>query len=411
MSSAYAHTLGRENQLATFGKAQRGRLGLSLFFYFLAVPFVLHGYAMNLALIYWNSMPVLVGFFLLWSLPMLRIRMKVDAELFILLAAVASTALPLLFGVNYIRDAIKYALYFGAYYWLFKPYFSERRFYNGFLNIILFFLLTAYPLFLLDVVAGFDFHSAFRADDMLLPSQLKIVGKEDSELYFPFYYYVVQNFKSWDLIEYSLVGIPRFYGFAHEPSSFAVVLLPLVIISHHLKRYGAMVILVVSMVLVSSYFSLMVMALILPFLMIPEKRSAWIAMMMVAGVILVAFWDTFMSFIAQSQYTSRRYGNYMTKLDASFQFEVISSVNITDNEQRMSTASGITHTLRYGMVSTAAFISWALLLLKRSIKPFRKHAILIIGAVMLLAQKSAALYDPLLIFFLNYVNVVRKDLK
>ena len=380
--------------------------GLTVFFYLLGIPFVLHGYAMNVAMLYWNSMPVLIGFFFIFAAPVLSIRRTMDKESLLLLLALISILLPLvLFGVNYIRDAIKYFLYFAAYLWLFKPHFAKERYYRGFINLILFYLFSSYFLFFIDVVMEFNFHQAFDADIIQLPSQLKIVNKSDAELYFPFYYYVVQNYVSWDLIEYSIVGLPRFYGFSHEPTAFATVLVPLVIISHKLKKYWAVAILLVFLVLVSSYYSLLVLMIILPFLFLPEKKKYWIGALIFIGVIIFFTYEDLLAIVSQSDYTSRRYGNYMNKLDDVFSFELIASVAITENEFKTSTASLISHTLRYGLLSSAAFLAWGWMLFRRSMKPFNKHKILVIAAVLLMAQKGSGLLDPLLLFFINFVNI------
>lgn len=358
---------------------------------------------MNISLLYWNQIIFVVLLILLiYSFIGIRIEFDVEAKLYLFFWI--TILLPVvIYQVDYIRDVIKYFFYFVIYLFILRNYYNDRKYYSLFINFIVVYFVIAYTVFFFDVVLGANFFTSFPISDMTLPDDLSIIDKLDNDYYFPFYLYLVQKFQP--ITEMNLFGFLRFYGFSHEPTSFSMILLPLVFISIDLKKYIAVIILSIALFLVSSYAALILFVFfVLLYISTIVKNFKYVAILIILTS-LVFYYDSILYYLFSFEPIQGRFYNYNEKLYYTYNFQFISSVSLAQNPYAASTANFITNTLRYGIINLVPVILILLFYLNKIkiLKSKNKLFILIITFVM--AQKGSYYFTPLILFYINYLNI------
>lgn len=234
-----------------------------IIFFILLVPFILHRYAMNTTLLYWNQIGILTIIILLIYLYQ-RPTISFDKEAKLYTFFIVTIALPIIiFQVDYTRDIIKYTLYILVYLLVFRKFFTSKRYYDYFINIIVLYFLITIPIYYYDVVLDGGFYKDFYVANMMMPDSYPIVNKVDADFYFPYYLYLVSD--RFTVNEMNLLGFKRFFAFGYEPTVTSMVLLPLVFIALDLKKYFSFLILSISIFIVSSYAAILLWLLLMLF--------------------------------------------------------------------------------------------------------------------------------------------------
>lgn len=228
-------------------------------FIILFIPYILHRYAMNTSLLYWDEILIPIFFILVFMNRKMKLEFDYEAKLY--LYFLITVTLPLiLFQVNYIHQIGKYIFFFLIYLSIFRVHLVDRVYYDIFINIILIYIFISFSFYYFDFVLELNFYENFPIDKMTLPASLRIVSKESYSYYFPFYLYVVPDVPNIPHNQ-NLFGFLRYYGPAFEPTAFSMILLPLVFISLDLKRFIAAGILSAAIFVVSSYAAIILWVL------------------------------------------------------------------------------------------------------------------------------------------------------
>ena len=376
-----------------------------IYFFLLLIPFILHRYAMNLSLIYWNQIIILVILILIiYSNKKLALIFDFETKLYVLF--LLTIALPLLiYQVNYTRDIIKYTSFSLVYLIVFRRYIIEKKYYSYFINIIVAYLLLSFPIYYYDVILNGEFYKDYYVPDMIMPANYPLTSKVNMDYFFPFYLYLVPETSLYLQSELNLFGFPRFYGFGYEPGIIAMVVLPLVFISIDLRKYFSFFILSIFVWIISSYAAIILWVVFMLLYVTVRFNNKLRSVLIIAFIaILSIFYQDILNFFYNIPVMQNRLVSYLEKTNYIMSYEWVASVNLIDNIYSQSTASLITNSLRYGIINTIAFIAIIIYYLRNIISKKSDNLLLIFLVTMMVTQKSPYYFSPLIFFYINYIN-------
>lgn len=155
--------------------------------------------------------------------------------------------------LNNYKDFIKYLIYILLFYFIYSFY-TDKVYFVFYINIVSFF--TSINLILYGYSLISDFYKDFPVSELNLITQgSSFVIRTDWTYTIP-YYLITIPLESFDSNQLSFLGLPRLFGMSTEPTLYSIVILPTLIMSVYYKKKLQSMILLLALILASSYGAL-----------------------------------------------------------------------------------------------------------------------------------------------------------
>jgi hypothetical protein len=372
-----------------------------IFFIFFIVPSILHIFANNLTLIYWNNVGISVfvscSVFLLFGIKRKSI-FNGEAKFipFILFVTIS-----LILNHSNIAPAIKYIAYVFMYCFIFKQHLSELFFYKLFVRVMVALFIVMFFVYITCIYTKIYMH--FPVDHMTLPSNLNIVERQDFIFYFPFYLLVYPISHS-----HTMSTFPRFCGFSAEPTLYAAVILPCVFIAKEMKMKRSYWILVFALLLTRSYGAIFIFFICYLYSFMSNiskgnKDSFFFHFILIALVtsLLLSYY-----FQVNDSHRASNYSHLITLSNGFLaqNFTWFTGIDMSNFDQRFL-GSFLTLYFHFGFMTLLAYFFILICFVNGNINNDKKQFLI---AACCITFKTGEPLSLLFLFYLNYLNVKDK---
>jgi len=372
------------------------------FFLIFLFPFTMHIYWGIFDILYANNI-MFVAFFLMLGILILNLyELKIkkinDKSLFLSFAFFLLIFLINSFLLNDYKDLIKYTLYFIIFYLLLSKYLHD--------NYLIFYINIITTFVLINLILYFDcfvfpFQSFFIAKKLsLLTMDSSFLIRSDWEYSIPFYL-IVFPINSLDEHQVGLFGIPRLFGMSEEPTLYSVVVLPTIIMALFFKKYIQGSILIVALLL-SSSFGVMGIGLVGVLFYIFYRYKLFIFFVLVALFFLGYFLDLYQILSTFSPRLKIYMGLVMNIFHLS-SLSFLANHNFNNIEELKLPSAFLSDTLKFGLLQGATYLFIVYVYIKFTLKTHNKLLFVFSVVSLLLLNKSGEIISPLFLFYLSFI--------
>jgi len=355
----------------------------SIVFIFIFFPYITHIYSAIFPAVYDFDIKniTLILIFITTINIVSRQITSVSKDIIFFCPLILSVLLYLIIESQY--EILKYAAYIYIYFFLVRDRFIEKYYFNLYANLIVF--LTLILLFI------FLYANLYITENEYLASigNDVVFFSDQSPMTFAKHRSIVGNLLVFDMYDKTgIFNFPRFYGFSREPAFFALFLVPSLFISLYYGKKFNIAVLVLAILLNSSFTAFAALGIFLFFLYFTKRKF------LSAGVLITL--AVFILLNVLSKFDIKRVNDYIGLFFIGF--------DIFSEKFFNPTLENFLYFFKNISILTVFY-----LFLKKTELIDNKLIYGFVIATIILVIKSNEYLPPLLFFYFSFIELAMKD--